>query len=424
MKAKKAKTFLLGISALAGVALTSCGKEQSSKQESRVPQKQEQKFDVEKARKEYKEHCADSIRVANGYNDMRAQQRQISDSIYAVEAQKGTIEWESSLGGAIQAAVESSGNKILDGFFQELDALLGKYKISLKSHFHGEDDMYWEFYNNDEYDGVSYIYKSDLIYTGVVVDDEDFDYSEEQYEKLIKNIGNIVEESQYGQQRKDEIMAAVRKLINQTKKKLITSRKATEAKFSDYYVAMDDEDLAFQYGGEGDTDYGYEHLNHGRDILAKTKHIHVYDSKLPVEFFGDEGAEYKLVSLGNNKWYVQKKTASGKIEKTAVFTDAGKVAESTYCYGKEWFDPSYSFSYTPGDNMGVHIETRETTVLKTAKKQWTCPQTVANELKYLEQQQATLSGQNISLWNKMDSVSHYADSVANVMATMKYPKVR
>ena len=302
MKAKKAKTFLLGISALAGVALTSCGKEQSSKQELSVPQKQEQTFDIEKARKEYKQRCADSIRVANGYNDARAQQNQLYDSIHAIDSKKEALEWESSLGGAIQKAVESSGNKILDNFFKELDALLGKYKISLKSHFHGEDEMYWEFYDNDEYNGISNIYKTALLYTGVITDDEDFDYSEEQYEKLIKSISDIVDESQYGQQRKDEIMNAVHKLIDQTKKKLITSRKAAEAKFSDYYVAMADEDLALQYAGEGDIGYGYEHMNGGRDILAKTKHIHVYDSKLPVEFFGDPGAEYKLISVGNNKF--------------------------------------------------------------------------------------------------------------------------
>lgn len=424
MKARKLKTWLLGTAALAGVVLTSCAKEQRSEKEEQGPAKQEQKYDIEEARKQYQRNCADSIRIANGYNEIWAKYCQLGDSLSSVRDKQEALRREHSLGYAMEKAVAKSGNKILDKMLKDIEVLLAKYKINFINYFGGEDDDYWNFRTDTAYnnlDGIDYVYKRGMLYVGAGAqsDDEQDEYAEDEFKSLALIVEQIVNESSYGQGRKGEIMSQVKSLIEQTKRQLIASRKSVEKQYADYYVTMAGEDIAIEQAGEGSYYYGYGDLNHDRSVLVRHRDISVYDSQLPVSFFGDTSAEYTLISLGNNKWQVQKKTVSGKVEKTAVFTDAGGIYEWFGTYGKDYCVDN-SFYYEPGKNMGVRVEFHESNIIKRASKEWVVPQSVENQIQALEEQEFELGAQAHEAWEESHQISLQADSVANVMALQKF----
>ena len=425
MKKKVTKVLLgTGLVSLIGL-MASCGGSQAS--ESQDCEKQEN--NIEQVRKEYKNKCSDSIRTALGYDSLRAKYLEKGFDISLLERKIDSLEWGASLGGTIEKSVKSSGQKVISKFFADLRTLLGKYEISFRTC--GEDESYFYFNTNTQnnYNDKDRVFKDELIFAGVVLYPENEPDEENGvqngtvngFEQLTDIVQEIVNESSYGQMRKDEIMQQVCSLFEKTKKQLIASRKSAEKQYADYYVTENDsDDIAVEEQGEGARGTGYGNFSwYERGSLLKETRIKVYDSKLPVAFFGDKDAEYKLISLGNDKWQVQKKTASGKIEKTAVFTDKGQIQE-WFALGKIDAKDENSFWYTPGENMGVHVSYGESKIVKRAKKKWEKNKDVVRQINSLNQKIDKMYAQNKELDNRVQSILHYADSVSEVMASQRY----
>lgn len=428
MKARKLKTLLLGTSALMGVVLTSCNRANAfttvKASEQKEVKKQEQQRDIEQdllMRQKYQKNCADSVRFVNGYDSLRSQISNLRANAASLRARADSLAAEHSLGATMQREVEDSGNEILTDFVHDLSNLLSAYQVSLEDYIAEETDFYWRFKTNtqQEYDQTDYVLKQPLIYVGVNTGGLS-DISGHEFDELVAVITQVINESNYGQTRKNEIINKVNALIKKVKPKLIASRKAIERQYADYYVVMDGHDAAFMDYGEGDWDYGYTDLEYPeRQAVVRVKTLSVYDQNLPVDFFGDKTASYMLVSLSNDRWQVQKITANGRFEMTPVFTDKGVTRVQEYYASMDATD-SHEFSYDPGYNVGVHVVKEDRVVIKRAKKQWYPSRTVINQVDSLDRQAKLMEGQADKLDEQKRRINQHADSVANMMVGKRF----
>ena len=411
---KNTTKLLLGTSLFSLMCLmASCGKSQSSESQDY--------HNTEQVRR-YKNKCADSIRTARGYDSIYAKYNQLD--AYPIYRKIDSLEWAASLGNAIEKSVKNSARKIINKFFADLGSLLGRYEISLSDYTCGEDEDYFYFNTN-----TNAVCKNDLIFTGINLYPENQPDDEasnlcgitNEFNPLIDIVQEIVDKSSYNKTRKDEIMNHVHNLVEKTKDKLIASRKSAEQQYADYYLKKDNkDDIAVEECGEGDRTAGYGNFRwNSRGCVKKVLHTQVYDSKLPVAFFGDKDAEYKLISLGNDKWQVQKKTASGKIEKTAVFTDKGHI-EGWLCFDDIDAKNENCFSYEPGENMGVHVFYSEYKIIKRAKKKWVPNKDITRQINSLTKQMEKVQAQSDELYDRLETIRNYADSVATVKASQRF----
>jgi hypothetical protein len=134
------------------------------------------------------------------------------------------------------------------------------------------------------------------------------------------------------------------------------------AEFAKYF--KDVECDPFYGETEGDPTVGYCRWGLSR-YCSVDRSVSVYDSKLAVDFFGNEGSTYSLKRVGEGKWQVERKDAQGHVSKTKVFDDnveyhinAGSCSEK----------PHSTFSYSPGANLGVHVSATEVLYVKEGTK--------------------------------------------------------
>ncbi|MBO4626213.1 MAG: hypothetical protein J5679_03005, partial [Alphaproteobacteria bacterium] len=176
----------------------------------------------------------------------------------------------------------------------------------------------------------------------------------------------------YGEARQDEVRAAVKNIIEKMPTDMDNAIVDIARKYAKYYPVLTDiKDIPAQYAEcMKDICLWYEAGESGdvysadlRGDLVITRSISVYDSKLPVNFFGEQDASYKLVSVEPGKWQVVRTDKNGKVSKTAVFTH-----DTDYVLKRQlWTDCKVgesSFSYEPGTNMGVHVRMTEVVYVK------------------------------------------------------------
>lgn len=178
---------------------------------------------------------------------------------------------------------------------------------------------------------------------------------------------------EYGESRQNEVITAVNNILLKMYRDICTSTKQIARSFAKYYpVLSDPKDMPAEYAKLlENVELWWEHSESGEwypgyiagDVVVK-RCVRVYDSKLPVSFFGEEGADYKLVNVAPGKWQVIRTSKDGKVAKTAVFThnvdytfvagvndEGAKVGDGT-------------FEFAPGANMGVEIIASEVVFIK------------------------------------------------------------
>lgn len=177
-----------------------------------------------------------------------------------------------------------------------------------------------------------------------------------------------VDMDSYGEMRQKEIKDKAAQMLLIMCNEMNTKRLAIAKNYAEYYPILDPSKIPAEYAkdvvydpyvweSEGGIELGYESWMVSRDSTGHPefevyRKVSVYDSKLPVDFFHEEGASYKLNRVSKGKWQVERKSKDGKVAKTPVFDDNVEYQITTGGYGNE-------FDATPGTNMGVRISVAE-----------------------------------------------------------------
>ncbi|MBR6364054.1 MAG: hypothetical protein IKS08_03135 [Alphaproteobacteria bacterium] len=370
-------------------------------------------------RDDYYEQVRDSVAEQNGarrYGDSLRSERDDFEDEEAIR----TIEWAHSLAGTMERELMTAGKPIIQHGEQEIRDLLAKYNVS-----------YTDFFANDEYNW----YLREELFIGVSVREDGqvwqmFGATAEWQ----AHVDAIIDKSEYGEPRKAEMKQKVAEIIAGTEQKLIASRKNVQKRFADYYSALPQEYkdyIGVESLGEGEMGPGYdESLNYYANAggIVTSREIHVYDSNLDPDFFGEPGATYKLVSLGNNKWQVVKTRADGTVAKTAVFQDKGSIYTYTNTFGDDTDEEgnpipvpkvgdSY-FDFRPGANIGVHISFNEVIKVEKHNKQWKT-QFTESEQRQMDSLRERIAKK--SEWShKQWELGRQSDSIARAMTQRRF----
>lgn len=370
-------------------------------------------------RSDYYDHVRDSVAQRNGeqrYSDSLASGR----GKYEDESEIRTIEWAHSLAGTMERELMTAGKPIIQHGEQEIRDLLAKYGVA-----------YTNFFDFDKKDDWSL---HDELFVGVSYQDGDYRETFGATSDWQAHVDVIIDKSEYGEPRKAEMKQKTAEKIANTEQKLIASRQNVQARFADYYSALPQEYkdyIGVESLGEGQMGPGYDaSLNYFANAggIVTRREINVYDSNLDPDFFGEPGATYKLVSLGNNKWQVVKTRADGTVAKTAVFQDKGSSYTYTNTFGDDTDEEgnpipvpkvgdSY-FDFRPGANIGVHISFTEVIKVEKHNKQWKTQFTESEQ-----RQIDSLRGQiaKKSEWrHKQGELGRQSDSVARAMTQRRF----
>lgn len=347
-----------------------------------------EKVDIRKQAEQYFEHVKDSVLRTNGYYNYAEQDK--NRSYYDDYSTIYDLEYEYTLGGAIEKQVSNATEKVFNQGLQEISDELAKYKIKLDLPmycFNYQDCIEMIAQNKDVEYGPSFFY-------GIVDSTEDkylYDELAWEWEKFQNNINDIIDNSNYGPGPKKDMKTNVAKIIKKTQISLKNTRETIEKQFEDYYLPGYYKGTPYKpglsYDNEGNARLTYDEIEAHKYLVTKNV-IHVYDSKLPVDFFGDKNSKYTLVSLGNNKWQVIKENKSGKIEKSAVFTDKKTFQEYKFGTDDKPTKGQSEFDFYPGTNMGVHINYSTISNVETRKKDWEVkiPENVQQQIDSLRQE--------------------------------------
>ncbi len=173
-----------------------------------------------------------------------------------------------------------------------------------------------------------------------------------------------VDIGQYGEIHQKEIKDKTLQLVKDMFNEQDSKRLEIAKNYAVYYPTLDRSKIPEQYRDclekdpyfieSSETEYaGYDWLYvirtpENKPIFRINRSVSVYDSKLPVEFFNEEGASYKLNQVKPGQWQVEKKSKNGKTSKTPVFND--NVEYAFYAGGEE-----KEFEAVPGTNVGMKI---------------------------------------------------------------------
>lgn len=367
MKKNEFKSFVrkAALTPMLAAMLVACGPRSDKDSDTKAPAKTEVKSakkELEKKATQFHEHVVDSVMAASGA-------RQENSSRIQDECELDSLYYRHTLGGTMDHEAIESGMKIINKAFDEIMLTLSKYS-----------------------DDLACITKQNLAERTPYVDQLSICLAAEYEWSSIKYaINETIEGSDFGDVHKDAMKTKVEQIIEKTIKNLSANKNRIAQKYSDYYIIseQDKELLGYSYCGDGEYESTFRDLNNAGKYIVSRRCVHVYDSKLSVDFFGEPGYEYKLVSLGNHKWQVVR-TKGGKSEKTPVFTDNSEFSiNQDYCSEKNYFTYTNaetgeeekviiplpkvgetSFSFYPGQNMGVHIEFSEVLEIKQRKKDW------------------------------------------------------
>ncbi len=435
MAGKKARRFVLG-SLLAAAAIGG-PKIANSIQERREEKKElleEQEWEAEqqaikeeeareKAEEDYYYRVRDSIRQRNGYADYDKELRSMRDSHYD-QYQIEMMEYGKTLAGTMEKELVKTGWPIIEQGEQSIRNLLDKYNLRYDNYFSKD---------RNEYGGVDFF---EELFVGIEFDGWRFGLTE----SWQRHVDDIVDESYYGDMRKAEIKQKVADVIESTERKLAGNRKAVEDRFADYYSAAHLKDDEIGVGQVEGSEYGsYEALNYyaSADPMVTVRSVDVYDSNLDVDFFGEPGAKYKLLSVAPGRWQVVKTRANGRVEKTPVFTDHKDFETymrpwSSYWNDNHWMDEDVhskaiplprvgdsDFSFSPGSNMGVRVYYSEVVKVERHRKQWQDRDYSAAERRTVDSLQNQIKLKE-DLRDKRYEADNEADSIADIMVQRRF----
>ena len=358
---KKSKVFLAGLAATTIMSMTSC-KGGDSKTEDKKNDDTEALENLQRQEREdgmYYEFMRDSLMQAYDY-DVEPYLAAINaeDSI---RQQLNKLNDENYRKAELQNKVEKEVGAIGQKYEKQIKSVLDKYQLSTSDEtdraisklcgYEGYAEWRAYKYEHDEY--VQSSGRQDLKYN----------YSSNLDEMFATT--NLA--SKYGDTRQQEVKDAVIKVYKIIRNEQDTKRVAIAKTYADYYPELDPSRIPAEYAklpmydhfyipsSEGEPRVGYCGLWNGS--LAVIRSARVYDSQLPVDFFGEEGAKYKLKQIKQGEWQVEK-TKDGKISRTPIFKDAVDYSTRIEILG-EGHEPQDNFSYQPGTNMGVHIEVND-----------------------------------------------------------------
>ena len=267
----------------------------------------------------------------------------------------------------------------------EVSKLLDKYNLNMPGTYEQSEeitklaDIFTEWFLNNKYNDVP------RLNACINAPEQSKEYGGYTVSTLMHDMGIMPDEEYgryddtkkinwrgYGEARQEEVRAGVKSIIEKMPTDMNKAVVEIARKYAKYYpVLADIKDIPAQYAEcmkdvslwweNGESGNAYP-ADMGGDLVI-TRSIGVYDSKLPVSFFGEEGASYKLVNVEPGKWQVVRTDKNGKVSKTAVFTH-----DTDYTLKRQsWTDSKVGdsfFSYEPGTNMGVHVRMTEVVYVK------------------------------------------------------------
>ena len=335
-------------------------------------------------------YTCDSINAASGCDAIKAELKSLPDKCHD-ENSLEEFEKSRTLGRHMDIDIMKSGSEILKRAETEVANALKKYDLPYNSNLTG-------------------VFNRDVALRSMVfcLPEESADYSYNPmwaFDGWQKNINEEIDESDYGDARKQEIKQAVDNVITKTKSDLRKNREAIVKKYSPYISE-------YQYSEPG-LNETFEFIIPSKNYTEKIKDIWVYDQNLSKSFFGDKDAVYKLVSVGTNEWQVVKNNKNGKIEKTEIFTDKGthyidvqeKDEKPLDKVGDSWFE------FSPGTNIGVRVHYREVTEVRSNKNVWTPSPFTEAEQHTMDSLRQEISRKE-NLKHMVDSLCNVADSIA------------
>ena len=327
MKKNEFKSFVrkAALTPMLAAMLVACGPHSDKDSDTKAPAKTEVKS-AKKDIERFKQHVIDSVMTERGVIDYELGSR------YLDENKLDSLYYRHTLGGTMDHEAIESGMKIINKAFDEIMLTLSKYS-----------------------DDLARITKQKLAKCTSYVDQLSICLAAEYEWSSIKYaISEAIEESDFGDAHKDAMETKVEQIIEKTIKDLAANKNRIAQKYSDYYIISerDKELLGYYYCGDGEYESTFRDLNHAEKYIVSRRRVHVYDSKLSVDFFGEPGYEYKLVSLGNHKWQVVR-TKGGKSEKTPVFTD-----NTDFSINQEYFNDKNYYT-AENEETGELIEAEE-----------------------------------------------------------------
>lgn len=231
---------------------------------------------------------------------------------------------------------------------------------------------------------------------------------------------------EYGESRRREVKTAVVAIFDEMCQDIIRTVPQITKKFAKYYPIFDLSKIPAEYAKYfPDPNGWWIHPESGECFLngaicngdlVVSRRVRVYDSQLPVDFFGED-ADYKLVKVAEGKWQVVRTDKSGKVSKTKVFTH--NTDYETYGSSYETnYDKSdvgtCSFSFEPGVNMGVSIFVNELVFVQPRQiKDDKCPDPDGRIAARVDSLRA-VSVSKKAEYDRMSAIRHHADSLAQV----------
>ena len=344
-------TVAMAVGLLAGPkACTKYEKKKAEYNSAKQEQQDQQRVLAEQDAK-YEEYIIDSVLTSKGFTQA---DKNLYGQSFDFENQMFELSWKNSPGGALENAVFTAAEQIIKRNMDVLSMDLIKYGIEIANVIDITNDM---------------CANPEIIMCGAYKDaniEDNYNAQDFFVSQIVKNINMDC----YGEIRQEEIVEIVNNDFSQMFSELYTSRKKIEKSFADYFAGGQQclNDYAVSYCGEGEVVAGYDKERIFYPYRLTTRMVKVYDSKLPVEFFGDKDAGYTLEQVAKGQWRVVKKFKNGKIAKTPVFQHDIDYTVSTYGSNSDKIDRSFDFY--PGTNMGVHVMVNEVIDVQKAKKQF------------------------------------------------------
>lgn len=358
----------------------------------------------------------DSIATANGADEL-LEQLESKQADWQDMNDIRDLEYPYSLGATMNREVLNAGSKIIDDAYNKIVTGLAKYNVSLDGAI-SKDSTQFIIHKGVLENWNQCLSKWSMCFTGV---ESDYDYADYQWNTLIRAIDTVISSSDYGTGQQANMRTMVSGIIDNAKQEVFASRTAIEKEKERFYQFMDKKHVGLTYGGEGSEDYGYDDMNDewcNPKYLNTERLLNAYDRNLNVDFFGDADTKYTLVSLGDGKWQVVKKAKDGTVSTTHVFQDPKEIEIDTVPSNKPQKVGDYAFSYTPGQNYGVHVSSSEVIGVQRRKKDWPIklPADVQHKVDSLNQEMQEKEALSELLY-QIDSA---ARTIAWDMAVQKY----
>ena len=340
---------------------------------------------------QYEQYIVDSVLKAKGFSaadkDLYCTSLEIGQQIYE-------LSWQNTAGGALEKAVFAAGEQIIRKHMDTLIMDVAKYGLEISNITDITNDMC----QNPEL--IMYGAYRDAKAEGL--------YDETDY--FVSQITKNINMSSYGEARQQEIIDIVDTDFSAMLSALYASRKHIEQTFADYFPGgqqcLDENAVTYSNRSECWAKYFADNLCYPYRIT--TRSVRVYDSKLPVDFFGDKDAMYTLEQVSKGQWRVVKKYKNGKVVKTPVFQHDIDYTVSTYGSMSDTTDQPFAFY--PGTNMGVHVMVNEVINVQKAKKQFKPSPIIDKQIDSLSVKRDSVRRRNA----EYEKAVFAADSVAQI----------